>query len=144
MDQELQKERSSLSEILITVAHASTGYRLVELASPSPRLPRASRHYTTRPLTHPGKLGHKDVVNTAPLALVGEGEPDAVAAWWWSSSLGPRPVRAKGRKPGNEANLVAPPTNTRAVFLSSLRFRPGTKARQRWKHSLAKHKRFYF
>ena len=69
-------------------------------------------------------------MNTAALAPVGEGEPGAVAAWWCcSSSLGPRPVRANGKKPGNEANLVAPPTP-----------RTGTEGRQRWKHSSAKHK----
>ena len=75
-------------------------------------------------------------MNTAALAPVGEGEPGAVAAWCCSSSLGHRPVRANGKKPGNEANLVAPPTPRATNHDSD--WDQGT--RQRWKHSSAKHK----
>ena len=65
-----------------------------------------NRHYTTRSVTHPGRLGHRDAENTVALAPAGVGEPGAVAAWW-CSSRSQASSRGRGR-PGNEAKSLYP------------------------------------
>ena len=87
------------------------------LNSPPPSSPRilANRHYTTRSVTHPGRLGHRDEENTAALAPAGEGEPDVVAAWWCSS-------RSQASSPaggglGTSPNLCSPTPLLRTIVM---------------------------